>query len=483
MSGALPSSFSTFLPAFPEMYLAAAACALLMVEVFAGVTRRGVTAVTCLVLLAAGALLTARYGLVPQRTVMFDGLYVADDLAVLLKLVGFITVGVALLYSGDYLHQRGIRGGEYYVLALTALLGICVLASANSLLSVYLGVELLSLSLYAMVAFDRESGTAAEAAIKYFVLGAIASGTLLFGMSILYGLTGTLNLDQLAAFAGHGGWSAGFIIGVAFVVAAVAFKFGAVPFHMWVPDVYHGAPSSVSLFIAATSALSSFALAIRLLAHGMAGMAALWTLMLVAIAVVSLLLGNIVAIAQTNLRRMLAYSAIGNVGFILLGFVGARAAGYHAALFFVIAYILATLGSFGLILLLSRADTEHDTIADFKGLNARDPIMAGVMLLMMFSTAGVPPFVGFWGKLWIIQSLLNAGYVGLAIFAVLISVVGAFYYLRVVWYMYFDQGLPPAATAPRRMGMRLVLLVNGAAVLALGLLPNALMQLCVRVIQ
>ncbi len=302
---------------------------------------------------------------------LFDGLYVADALGAFLKLAGFAAMATAIFYSQEYLEQRGMRGGEYYVLCLTALLGVFVLISANNLLTVYLGIELLSLSLYAMVAFDRDSGIAAEAAIKYFVLGAIASGVLLYGMSMLYGMTGTLDLDALSAIVRHGA-DAGLIIGVAFVVVAVAFKFGAVPFHMWVPDVYQGAPTSVTLYIATVSNLGSFALIVRLLAHGLAGLPAIWTQMLTAMAVLSLLIGNLIAIAQTNLKRMLAYSAIANAGFVLLGFVTGSPRGYQAALNFTIAYVLTTLASFGMILMLARARLRARRDRRFQGArNAR----------------------------------------------------------------------------------------------------------------
>ncbi|HLK71837.1 MAG TPA: NADH-quinone oxidoreductase subunit N, partial [Steroidobacteraceae bacterium] len=409
----------TWLPALPEILLAFSACLILLWDAYGGVTARAFTPTLTVIALLAGVLLTMQFAIVPHRQLLFGGLYVADPLAVFLKLVGFATMATVIFYSQDYLNARGLKGGEYYVLCLTALLGVFVLVSANNLLTVYLGIELLSLSLYAMVAFDRDSGIAAEAAIKYFVLGAIASGVLLYGMSMLYGLTGTLDLDALS-HAMRTGPSGGLIIGAAFVVVAIAFKFGAVPFHMWVPDVYHGAPTSVTLFIATVSNLGSFALIARLLAHGLAGLPAIWTQMVAAVAVLSLLFGNIIAIAQSNLKRMLAYSAIANAGFVLLGFATGQAIGYQAALNFTIAYVLTTLGAFGMILMLARAGYEHDEIADFKGLASRDPLLALLMLVLMFSTAGVPPFIGFWAKLWIIQALLAGSHVWLATFAVLI---------------------------------------------------------------
>jgi len=478
MPGALPSGPLAL--AIPEMWLASSACLILLCDVYFGSTRRSLTATLTMLALTIGVGLTGQYGLTTQRFLLFNGLYVADSLAGFLKMAAFVAMATAIFYSQDYLEQRAIRGGEYYVLCLTALLGIFVLISANSLLTVYLGIELLSLSLYALVAFDRDSGIAAEAATKYFVLGAISSGILLYGMSMLYGLTGTLDLDRLSTIV-RSGPDAALIIGVAFVVAAIAFKFGAVPFHMWVPDVYEGAPTSVTLFIATVSNLGSFALILRLLAHGLAGTPAIWTQMLMAVAVLSLLVGNLGAIAQTNLKRMLAYSAIANAGFVLLGFSTGVNAGYQAALNFTIAYVITTLASFGMILMLSRTGFEHDEIADFKGLASRDPLLAAMMLALMFSTAGVPPFIGFWAKLWIIQALLGSRHTWLATFAVLISVVGAFYYLRVVWYMYFEAaGDRPVPEARARM--RLILVINTVAVTIMGVLPNALLRICERVL-
>ncbi|MGH2843808.1 MAG: NADH-quinone oxidoreductase subunit N, partial [Solirubrobacteraceae bacterium] len=401
---------SSALQALPEILLAGAACVILLFDVYGGPVRRALTPTLTMLALLAGVVVTGWLAMAGHRELLFDGFYVSDPLASFLKLVAFATMATVVFYSQDYLEQRGMRGGEYYVLCLTALLGVFVLISANNLLTVYLGVELLSLSLYALVAFDRDSGIAAEAAIKYFVLGAIASGVLLYGMSMLYGLTGTLDLDTLARVVRHGP-DAGVIIGVAFVVAAIGFKFGAVPFHMWVPDVYEGAPTSVMLYIAAVSTLGSFALIMRLLAHGLAGLPELWTQMLMAIAILSLLVGNVIAIAQTNLKRMLAYSAIANAGFVLLGFATGSIAGYRAALYYTIAYVLTILGAIGMILMLARRGHEHDEIADFKGLATRDPLLALLMLAMMFSLAGVPPFIGFWAKLWIIQALLGGAHV------------------------------------------------------------------------
>jgi NADH-quinone oxidoreductase subunit N len=468
-------------PAIAEIWLAFAICVLLLVEVFAGAKRPGLIATLTLLALAVGAALTVRYAQVPHRLLLFDGTYAADELGVVLKLAGFLFVAVALLYSRAYLENRNIQRGEYYVLSLTALLGIFVLVSANNLVTVYLGVELLALSVYAMVAFDRDSGVSAESAMKYFVLGAIASGMLLYGMSLIYGLTGTLDLGEIAARL-RTPLSAGVVLGITFIVVAVAFKLGAVPFHMWLPDVYEGAPTSVTLFISTVPKIAYFALALRLLAQGLAGTEVEWTEMLGALAVLTLIVGNVVAIVQTNLKRMLAYSAIANVGFILLGFVTGTADGYAAALYYTLQYVLVTLGSFGVILLAGAKGFEADRLDDYKGLQQRDPLLAATMMVLMFSLAGVPPFVGFWAKLRIIQALWETHHLGLVVLAVAVSVVGAYYYLRVVKLMYFDEPAGRQPQAPRELGVRFALGVNAAAVLGLGLLPAPLLDLCARLI-
>ena len=469
------------LPAIPEIFLGFAICAVLLFEVFVGVKRPGATATFTLLMLVVGAALTVRYADVAHSMVLFGGMYIADPLAFVLKLAAFLCVAVALLYSRMYLENRDILRGEYHVLALTALLGIFVIISAGSLLTVYIGVELLALSVYSMVAFDRESGVAAESAMKYFVLGAIASGTLLYGMSIIYGLTGSLDLGVIATKLTASG-SLGVILGLTFIVVAVAFKLGAVPFHMWLPDVYEGAPTSVTLFVGTAPKIAYFALMLRLLAHGLAGISADWTLMLTPLAVLTLIVGNVVAIVQSNLKRMLAYSTIGHVGFIVLGFVAGTPSGYSAALYYTLVYVLVALGAFGVILLASRKGFEADKLDHYKGLYQRDPLLALVMMMLMFSLAGVPPFVGFWAKLRIIQALWETGHLGLIVVAVLTSVVGAFYYLRVVKLMYFD-ALPESLPATLRpLGPRLVIGLNAAAALVLGILPSPLLDLCSRVI-
>ncbi|HXN80624.1 MAG TPA: NADH-quinone oxidoreductase subunit NuoN [Steroidobacteraceae bacterium] len=474
-------SWSSFAPAVAEICLAVAICVILLVDVFAGEKRRNLTSTLTLLALAVGAALTVRYGYVTERQVLFDGMYVADELGSVLKLAAFLFVAVALLYSRAYLEDRNILRGEYYVLALTALLGIFVLISANNLLTLYLGVELLALSVYALVAFDRDSGISAESAMKYFVLGAIASGALLYGMSLIYGLTGSLELGEIAARL-HAPLNAGVILGLTFIVVAVAFKLGAVPFHMWLPDVYEGAPTSVTLFIGTAPKIAYFALTLRLLAQGLAGTEAQWTQMLAALAVLTLVVGNVVALVQTNLKRLLAYSTIANVGFIVLGFVAGTPDGYAAAMYYTLVYVLVALGSFGVILLASSRGFEADRLDDYKGLYRRDPLLAGAMMVLMFSTAGVPPFVGFWAKLRIFQVLWESGHLWLVILAAAMSVVGAYYYLRVIKLMYFDEPTGELPAVRNEMAVRLALGVNAAAVLALGLLPGPLLDLCARVI-
>ena len=467
--------------AAPEIFLLAATCLILLVDLFLDDSRRWQTFVLSIVALAGTAWIAAQSGM-EVRTVGWHGTYVGDPLATLLKIVACGAVAVAFLYSYGYLAKRGILKGEYFVLGLFALLGIMVLASANSLVTLYLGVELLALSLYAMVAFHRDSGSAAEAAIKYFVLGSIASGSLLYGISIIYGVTGTLELGRLAqAVATLGPQQVGLLFGLAFVIVGVAFKFGAVPFHMWVPDVYQGSPTAVTLFLSSAPKLASFALAFRLLGEGLAGLHTGWGQMLAIVAVLSMALGNVVAIAQGNIKRMLAYSTISHVGFILLGILAGTTEGYQAALYYTIAYVIMSIGGFGMVILLSRGGFEAEQLDDFKGLNARSPWFAAVMLMLMFSMAGVPPFIGFWAKLAVIQAVLNIGALWLAIVAVAFSVVGAFYYLRVVKLMYFDEPDERRSLEGGRT-LRLVLSVNGLAVLVLGLFPGLMLALCASVL-
>jgi NADH-quinone oxidoreductase subunit N len=420
---------------------------------------------------------------VSVKIVALGGLFELDRMAQVLKLVTLLTVAAVFVYSTDYLRRRAILKGEYYVLGLFATLGAMVLISAGSLITLYLGLELMSLCLYAMVAFDRESGIAAESAIKYFVLGSMASGTLLYGMSIVYGVTGSLELASIAAAVHNGlGDNIGLVFGIAFLIVGVGFKFGAVPFHMWIPDVYDGSPTSVTVFIGTASKLAAFALAMRLLPEALAGSQADWSQMLVVLSVLSMAIGNIVAIAQSNIKRMLAYSTISHVGYILLGILSGTAQGYQAAMFYMISYVIVAAGAFGMILLLARQGFEADKIVDFRGLNARSPWFAGMMAILMFSLAGLPPFIGFWAKLGVIQAVLGVNYTWLAVVAVLFSVVGAFFYLRIVKLMYFDEPTDAAAIGGSAL-MRTVLSVNALLAFGLGVIPGTLLQLCQRALQ
>lgn len=467
-----------FALATPEIFLLAATCIVLLVDLFVPERQRQITYFLSLATLAVTAWLVVQ--LPAERLSAFNGMFVSDGVAKLLKLVTCGTVAAVFLYSRDYLLQRGLFKGEYFVLALFATLGIFVMTSSSSLLTMYMGIEILALSQYALVAFDRDSPVAAESAMKYFVLGAIASGTLLYGISIIYGVTGTFDLNELAAgLDGSAATNVGLLFGLAFLMAGIAFKFGAVPFHMWIPDVYHGAPTSVTLFLGAAPKLAYFALALRVLAEGLGQAVDAWQDMLVLLAVLSMAVGNVVAVAQTNLKRMLAYSTISNVGFILLGILAGTPEGYRAALFYTVTYVIMAVGSFAMIVLLSRRGFEADRIDDFKGLAHKSPWFAWMMLFLMVSTAGVPPFVGFFAKLYVIQAVLNVGLTWLAIVAVLFSVIGAFYYLRVVKVMFFDE---PSEESSVTAGasLRFLLSLNALAVLALGLFNGALVDVIAR---
>ncbi|HET9404299.1 MAG TPA: NADH-quinone oxidoreductase subunit NuoN [Burkholderiales bacterium] len=474
------------LPAYPELFLLTMACAILVVDLFVSDDNRVLTyALTQAALAGAFAitLLTA----VAEPVTTFSGMFVDDLMSDVLKLLTYLAVMTMLVYSRAYLAARGLFRGEYFVLVLFATLGMMVMISANHLLTLYLGLELLSLALYSMVALQRDSATATEAAMKYFVLGALASGMLLYGMSMLYGATGALGLAQLsdAIVSGAGGTrNFTLVFALVFIVAGLGFKLGAVPFHMWVPDVYHGAPTAVTLFIGSAPKLAAFAFIMRLLVQGLGAdwLVGEWQQMLVVMAVLSLAIGNVTAIAQTNLKRMLAYSTIGHMGFLLLGILSGEIIGYGAGMFYVVVYVLMNLGAFGMILLLSRAGFESENLEDFKGLNQRNPWYAFLMLLLMFSMAGVPPTVGFYAKLSVLQAVINAGYVWLAVVAVLFSLVGAYYYLRLVRLMYFDVPADTAPIAPR-LDVSIVMAVNGMAMLVFGIFPGWLMGLCLSAIE
>src|ERR1700677_3746353 len=468
--------------ATPEIFLSLAACALLILDLFLSDSgRRWNGALAVLAVLVTAVLATVQP--VSQRVTALGGLYELDRMAQVLKVVTLITTAVVFVYSTDYLKRRAMLKGEYYVLGLFATLGAMALISAANLITLYLGLELMSLCLYAMVAFDRDSGIAAESAIKYFVLGSMASGTLLYGMSIVYGVTGSLELGAIAG-AVHNGLSdnIGLLFGIAFLIVGVGFKFGAVPFHMWIPDVYEGSPTCVTVFIGTASKLAAFALAMRLLPEALGASQPDWSQMLVVLSVLSMTIGNIVAIAQTNLKRMLAYSTISHAGYIVLGIISGTAQGYQAAMFYMITYIIVAAGAFGMILLLAKQGFEADKITDFKGLVVRSPWFAGLMAILMFSLAGVPPFMGFWAKLGVIQAVLGVHMVWLAVVAVLFSVVGAYYYLRIVKIMLFDEPTDTSSIGGSLL-MRTVLSANALLVFALGVIPGTLLQICQRALQ
>nr|VFJ98947.1 MAG: NADH dehydrogenase subunit N [Candidatus Kentron sp. H]VFJ99289.1 MAG: NADH dehydrogenase subunit N [Candidatus Kentron sp. H]VFK03759.1 MAG: NADH dehydrogenase subunit N [Candidatus Kentron sp. H] len=484
------------LPAAPEIFLLTMIALLLVIDVSLPERYRAFTYYMVQATLAGVAALVLM-AWPDQPLLRFNGTFVNDPLAAVLKLSIVLVTFFVFVYSKPYLRDRNLFKGEYFILGLMAVLGMLVLVSAHSLLTVYLGLELLSLSLYAMVGLHRESITASEAAMKYFVLGALASGMLLYGMSLLYGVTGSLDLAGIAHYlagnAGEGpmdqaieGELAGIhpvlVLGLIFVLIGVAFKLGAAPFHMWVPDVYHGAPTAVTLFIGSAPKIAAFAMLMRLLVEGLGTLADDWTQMLAILAVASMAIGNIIAIAQDNLKRMLAYSTIAHAGFLFLGIVAGTQAGFAASMFYVIVYALMAAGGFGMIVLLSRADVEADRLEDFKGLNERSPWYAFLMLILMLSMAGVPPFLGFWAKWSVLRELVNADIIWLAVVAVCFAIIGLFYYLRVVRLMYFDA---PQDQTPIRapVGMRVMISTNALAILALGVYPTALMGICIAAIQ
>ena len=461
----------------PEVVILTAASIILLVDLFLPDNRRHVSYwMTQFALLLALCITLQTMHIDAVR--VFHNLVIDDLIADFLRLFSFVAVSLVLFYSRTYMTERGLFRGEIFVLILFALLGMQVLITANSFVTLYLGLELMSLSLYALVAIQRDETAPVEAAMKYFVLGALASGFLLYGMSMIYGATGTLQIDAVAqAVLGRTDNPVLLVLGVVFIVSAIAFKFGAVPYHMWVPDVYQGAPTAITLLIGSAPKFAAFAMILRLLAGALGGAEGNWQGMLIVLCVLSMTLGHIVAIAQTNLKRMLAYSSIANMGYVLMGFMAGDVTGFSAALFYIVAYVLTTLAGFGVMLLLSRRGFEADQIDDLKGLNQRSPWWAFVMLLVMFSLAGMPPTIGFYGKLLVLQSAINAGFVWLAVVGVLAALIGAFYYLRIVKLMYFDE---PVDTSPieSRKDTRVLLSANGLSLLVFGILPQPLMGLC-----
>jgi len=468
----------------PEAFLLGAICAILLIDLFLKPTQRAVTHWLSLAAVL-GTIALIAIDTEPAATA-FNGMYVHDGVAAVLRIFVLGTTGTVFVYARGYLQDRGLHVGEFYLLSLFATLGAMVLVSAGSLVTVYLGLELLTLSTYALVAINRDSALSSEAAMKYFVLGALASGMLLYGMSMIYGATGTLDLKQIQVAATFAAGDAQqhqalLAFGLVFLVVGIGFKFGVAPFHMWIPDVYQGAPTAVTLFIGTTLKIAAFGMAYRLLEGGLSGMVSHWREMLAVLAVASLAIGNIVAIAQTNLKRMLAYSTISHMGFLLLGLLNGTPSGYAAAMFYAIAYAITASVAFGGILLLARSGFEAEEIDDFKGLNQRNPWYALVMLLAMASLAGVPPLFGFFAKLLVLKAALDAGMLWVVIVAIVMAIVGAYYYLRVIKVMYFDVADDKSALAlPGDLPFRWLLSLNGAALLVLGLFWGPLIAWCYR---
>ncbi len=481
---------SSWMTIYPEIVLLVMACVIALADLFVKSPKRNATYALTLLSLGGVAWLHALYADAGQTLYGFGNLVVSDPMGHWLKCFATLAVMVTLVYSRPYAADRDmLRGGELFSLSMFALLGMSFMISGQNFLVIYLGLELLTLSSYALVALRRDHAQATEAAMKYFVLGAMASGFLLYGMSMMYGATGSLQLASvLKAIASGQVNHQVLVFGLVFIVAGLAFKIGAVPFHMWIPDVYQGAPTAATLLIGGAPKLAAFAIMIRLLVEGLLPLAFDWQQMLAFLAIGSLVIGNLAAIAQTNLKRMLAYSTIAQMGFVLLGFVAGvingqttlAANAYSSAMFYIVGYVLTTLATFGIIMLLARQGFESEEISDLAGLNQRSPLYAGVMAICLFSMAGIPPMVGFYAKLSVLQSLIVSGqsfYIGLAIFAVFMSLIGAFYYLRVVKVMYFDEPVT-ATTVSATADVRVVLSLNGLLVLVLGLMPGALMALC-----
>ena len=480
----------SWITVYPEIVLLAMACVIALVDLYVTSPRRTATYVLTLLTLGVVAVLQAMYATGGQTIYGFGGMTVSDPMSNWLKCFATIAMMVTLVYGRPYSADRGMmRGGEVFTLGMFSLLGMFIMISGSNFLVIYMGLELLTLSSYALVALRRDNATASEAAMKYFVLGALASGFLLYGLSMMYGATGSLDIAAVFKAINSGNVKHQVLVfGLVFIVAGLAFKLGVVPFHMWVPDVYQGAPTSVTLMIGGAPKLAAFAITIRLLVEGMLPLAIDWQQMLAVLSVGSLLVGNLAAIAQTNLKRMLAYSTISQMGFVLIGLLSGVVNGntlsattaYSSAMFYVITYVLSTLATFGVILILAREGFESEEITDLAGLNQRSPLYAAIMAICMFSLAGIPPMVGFYAKLSVLQSLVSSGQtpqIALAIFAVMMSLIGAFYYLRVVKVMYFDEPIT-ATTVSAGADVRTVLVINGALVLLLGLFPSGLMALC-----
>ena len=471
-----------FAAALPEIFLLCMACLTLLVDVYVPERRRVITyALVQFTVIGAFVLTLPQFGEYAEPIVTFSGNYIVDKLAVLSKLCIYLFSLFAFAYAREYIEVRKIARSEYYLLGLFAVLGMSIMVSAFSFLTIYLGLELLSLSLYAMVAMHKESDVATDAAMKYFVLGGLASGMLLYGISIIYGVTGSIQINTVAhVLQTHQDIIP--IMALIFVLAGLIFKFGAVPFHMWVPDVYQGAPTPATLFIASAPKVAAFAITIRILVQAMPSLSVNWENVLIVVAVLSMFLGNLLAIAQSNLKRMFAYSSIAHIGYTLLGVIAGpnSSQGYSAAMFYIATYVLVVAGAFAVIIIMDRGGAEFDKLEDYRGLNARNPWLAFMMLLLLFSMAGVPPTVGFIAKLGLLEALVEAHYVWLAVAALVFALIGAYYYLRVVMLMYFEEPDADMADKPVTMSgnMLVAISLNGSAALLLGLLPSFFIDLC-----
>jgi NADH-quinone oxidoreductase subunit N len=495
INNTVPAIVTNLVPVYAEIFLLVAASAILLIDMFLKEDQRNLTYWLSLLTLVGCAFFSFGDLNAGQTVYTFSNMFVSDPMSSLLKLFTYLAVGITLIYSRQYAGERGMMsgnlGGEFYVLALFSTLGQMIMISGNNMLPIYLGLELMSLSLYALIALRRDHAISTEAAMKYFILGALASGFMLYGISMVYGATGTLDLTRIAEVANaHAANRTILVFGLVFIVAGMAFKLGVVPFHMWVPDVYQGSPTAVTLLLGGAPKLAAFAMVVRILIEGLLPMAIDWQQMLLVLAVLSLALGNLTAIAQTNLKRMLAYSTIAQMGFVLLGLMSGvvgdgsgnlnasnAATAYSSAMYYSITYVLTTLGSFGLIMMLARAGFEAEDLADFRGLGKRSPWFAVVMTVLMFSLAGVPPMMGFMAKWAVLQAVTATGQVWLAVLAVLFSLIGAFYYLRVVKTMWFDEAADASPIATP-FDMRLALSINGVAVVLLGVMPGSLLGAC-----
>ncbi len=469
---------NAYLPLLPEIFLVCTACLVLMWDLFLDEDKKVFNFYLSIISLA-GTFLLLWIQPTAENVALFNGAFVVDNLSGVLKMWVVAIIAMALVYSTGYLRDRDMLKGEFYVLSLFGVLGMMIMISSGSMLTAYLGLEMLSLSLYAMVAFNRDNARSSEAAIKYFVLGALASGMLLYGISMLYGISGSINFVEIDRFLVDGGdENIAFLLGVACIVVGLAFKLGAVPFHMWIPDVYDGAPTAVTLYISSAPKIAGFALAIRFLADGLQELQVDWQAMLIVLSVLSLAVGNVIAIAQDNIKRMFAYSTISHVGFLMLGLLAGTAAGYASAMFYALTYALTSIGGFGVLILLSRRGFEAEKLDDLKGLFRRNPWFALVMMIILFSMAGVPPTVGFYAKLSVLKSVVDIDLVWLAAYGVLFSIVGIYYYLRVVKIMFFDDPQDSAEIDPG-ITLRVVLSANGLLILGLGVFPAGLMATCV----